>query len=114
MKVTSVSLVSSVAFKEICPAGPGYQYLASTLQFNQRATEQLVNKEALLVTHGNQDNQGTSNTPSPLPVVLVVFPLEEQRFERKGRSLQAGVEWSTTVPRVHFTEKHPITELHIL
>ncbi|XP_021164545.2 LOW QUALITY PROTEIN: latent-transforming growth factor beta-binding protein 1 [Fundulus heteroclitus] len=27
----------SVAFKEICPAGPGYHYSASTLQFSQRA-----------------------------------------------------------------------------
>lgn len=58
-----------MAFKEICPAGPGYQYSASTLQFNQRITEQLGNNGALLVTHGNQDYRGTSNTPSPLYVV---------------------------------------------
>uniref|UniRef100_A0A3P8TW60 Latent-transforming growth factor beta-binding protein 1 n=1 Tax=Amphiprion percula TaxID=161767 RepID=A0A3P8TW60_AMPPE len=29
----------SVAFKEICPAGPGYHYSASALQFNQRVTD---------------------------------------------------------------------------
>ncbi|CAG6008643.1 unnamed protein product, partial [Menidia menidia] len=31
---------SPVAFKEICPAGPGYHYTASTLQFSQRVPEQ--------------------------------------------------------------------------
>ncbi|XP_024297929.1 latent-transforming growth factor beta-binding protein 4 isoform X1 [Oncorhynchus tshawytscha] len=30
----------SVAFKEICPAGPGYHYSASVIQFNQRLLEQ--------------------------------------------------------------------------
>ena len=51
---------SAVAFKEICPAGPGYHYSASALQFNQRVTEQLGGRGAPLVTHGNQDIQGTS------------------------------------------------------
>ncbi|CAG02115.1 unnamed protein product, partial [Tetraodon nigroviridis] len=31
----------SAAFKELCPAGPGYQYSASAQQFNQRVSEQL-------------------------------------------------------------------------
>lgn len=48
-----------VAFKEICPAGPGYHYSASALQFNQRVSEQLGGRGAPLVTHGNQDNQAT-------------------------------------------------------
>ncbi|XP_031162558.2 latent-transforming growth factor beta-binding protein 4 isoform X1 [Sander lucioperca] len=48
----------SVAFKEICPAGPGYHYSASALQFNQRVAEQLGSRGALLVPHGNQDKQG--------------------------------------------------------
>uniref|UniRef100_A0A8C7VV33 Latent-transforming growth factor beta-binding protein 1 n=1 Tax=Oncorhynchus mykiss TaxID=8022 RepID=A0A8C7VV33_ONCMY len=30
----------SVAFKEICPAGPGYHYSASAIKFNQRVVEQ--------------------------------------------------------------------------
>ncbi|XP_030621883.1 latent-transforming growth factor beta-binding protein 4 [Chanos chanos] len=30
----------SVAFKEICPAGPGYYYSASAIKFNQRLAEQ--------------------------------------------------------------------------
>ncbi|XP_067101951.1 LOW QUALITY PROTEIN: latent-transforming growth factor beta-binding protein 4 [Osmerus mordax] len=30
----------SVGFKEICPAGPGYHYSASAIQFNQRVAEQ--------------------------------------------------------------------------
>uniref|UniRef100_A0A3Q3WTY3 Latent transforming growth factor beta binding protein 4 n=1 Tax=Mola mola TaxID=94237 RepID=A0A3Q3WTY3_MOLML len=51
----------SAAFKEICPAGPGYQYSASALQFNQRANEQLGSQGASLVTHGNQENQGILN-----------------------------------------------------
>lgn len=50
----------AVAFKEICPAGPGYQYSASALQFNQRVIEQLGSRGASLVNHRNQDNQGTS------------------------------------------------------
>lgn len=45
-----------MAFKEICPAGPGYHYSASSLQFNQKVTEQLGSRGSLPVT---QDNQGT-------------------------------------------------------
>ncbi|XP_024910631.1 latent-transforming growth factor beta-binding protein 1 isoform X1 [Cynoglossus semilaevis] len=47
----------SVAFKEICPAGPGYHYSLSALQFNQRANEQLGNRGASLLTPNNQDGQ---------------------------------------------------------
>ncbi|XP_038548862.1 latent-transforming growth factor beta-binding protein 2-like isoform X4 [Micropterus salmoides] len=54
----------SVAFKEICPAGPGYHYSASTLLFNQRLTEQLGSRGAPLVVQGNQDNQGPSSGSS--------------------------------------------------
>ncbi|XP_054598325.1 latent-transforming growth factor beta-binding protein 4 isoform X3 [Nothobranchius furzeri] len=35
----------SVAFKEICPAGPGYQYSASTLQFSQRVGTELTDRK---------------------------------------------------------------------
>ncbi|XP_041851122.1 latent-transforming growth factor beta-binding protein 1 isoform X2 [Melanotaenia boesemani] len=45
----------SVAFKEICPAGPGYYYSASTLQFSQRVPDQ-VGGQGLLPTA--QDNTG--------------------------------------------------------
>ncbi|XP_069578756.1 latent-transforming growth factor beta-binding protein 4 [Brachyistius frenatus] len=54
----------SVSFKEICPAGPGYHYSASALQFNQRATEQLGSQGAPVVTNGNQDNQGSASGSS--------------------------------------------------
>uniref|UniRef100_A0A4W6FSX8 Si:cabz01070274.1 n=1 Tax=Lates calcarifer TaxID=8187 RepID=A0A4W6FSX8_LATCA len=54
----------SVAFKEICPAGPGYHYSASALQFNQRVKEQLGGRGAPLVTDGNQENQGTPGSAS--------------------------------------------------
>ncbi|XP_041667187.1 latent-transforming growth factor beta-binding protein 4 isoform X3 [Cheilinus undulatus] len=54
----------SVAFKEICPAGPGYHYSASALSFNQRANEQLGGRGASLVTNGNQDNQGPGSGSS--------------------------------------------------
>lgn len=53
-------LVPAVAFREICPAGPGYQYSASALQFNQRVNEQLGNRGASLVTHVSHESQGTS------------------------------------------------------
>ncbi|XP_047191424.1 latent-transforming growth factor beta-binding protein 4 isoform X2 [Scophthalmus maximus] len=56
----------SVAFKEICPAGPGYHYSASTLQFNQRVKERLGGRGAPLVTHGNQDNQGADSGSSTI------------------------------------------------
>uniref|UniRef100_A0A672YAX8 Latent-transforming growth factor beta-binding protein 4 n=1 Tax=Sphaeramia orbicularis TaxID=375764 RepID=A0A672YAX8_9TELE len=49
----------SVAFKDICPAGPGYHYSASALQFNQRVSEHLGSRGAVLVTPGNQDKPGT-------------------------------------------------------
>ncbi|XP_041795911.1 latent-transforming growth factor beta-binding protein 4 isoform X3 [Chelmon rostratus] len=54
----------SVAFKEICPAGPGYHYSPSSLQFNQRVTEHLGTRGAQLVTHSNQDIQGPSSGSS--------------------------------------------------
>ncbi|XP_039986751.1 latent-transforming growth factor beta-binding protein 1-like [Xiphias gladius] len=54
----------SVAFKEICPAGPGYHYSASVLQFNQRVTEQLGGRGAPLLTHSSQDNQGPDSGSS--------------------------------------------------
>ncbi|XP_030599886.1 latent-transforming growth factor beta-binding protein 4 isoform X2 [Archocentrus centrarchus] len=47
----------SVAFKEICPAGPGFQYSPSTLKFNQIANEQLGSQGAVLVNRSNVDNQ---------------------------------------------------------
>lgn len=53
--------LSAVAFKELCPAGPGYQYSASAQKFNQRVVEQLGNHGAFLVNHGNDNNQGASN-----------------------------------------------------
>uniref|UniRef100_I3IXV3 Latent-transforming growth factor beta-binding protein 4 n=1 Tax=Oreochromis niloticus TaxID=8128 RepID=I3IXV3_ORENI len=40
----------SVAFKEICPAGPGYQYSPSTLKFNQRVSEPEGGGRAVLVS----------------------------------------------------------------
>ncbi|KAG7224436.1 hypothetical protein INR49_015066 [Caranx melampygus] len=49
----------SVAFKEICPAGPGYHYSASALQFNQRVNQQLGGGGATLVPHSSQENQGS-------------------------------------------------------
>ncbi|KAK7881956.1 hypothetical protein WMY93_028130 [Mugilogobius chulae] len=43
------------AFKEICPAGPGYHYSASALQFTQRALEQLGHRGAPLLPHNSTD-----------------------------------------------------------
>ncbi|XP_019223206.1 latent-transforming growth factor beta-binding protein 4 isoform X3 [Oreochromis niloticus] len=57
----------SVAFKEICPAGPGYQYSPSTLKFNQRVSEPEGGGRAVLVNGSNKDNQGpVSGSRSPL------------------------------------------------
>ncbi|XP_076027506.1 latent-transforming growth factor beta-binding protein 4-like isoform X2 [Genypterus blacodes] len=53
----------SVAFKDICPAGPGYHYSASALQFNQRVTEQLGSRGAPVVTQGHKDNQNNQSSP---------------------------------------------------
>nr|XP_020478341.1 latent-transforming growth factor beta-binding protein 4 [Monopterus albus] len=49
---------ASVAFKEICPAGPGYHYSPSVLQFNQKVTEQLGGRGATLVAASSQHTQG--------------------------------------------------------
>ncbi|XP_068560985.1 latent-transforming growth factor beta-binding protein 4 isoform X2 [Cebidichthys violaceus] len=54
----------SVAFKEICPAGPGYHYSASALQFNQRVSERLGSRGAPLVAHNHQDSQGPGSGSS--------------------------------------------------
>ncbi|XP_019723478.1 latent-transforming growth factor beta-binding protein 4 isoform X1 [Hippocampus comes] len=77
----------SAAFKEICPAGPGYHYSASVLQFSQRAADQLGTRGAQLVTNGDQRHHGTafrgagksqqkpsSGRPSPPPPRLAVSP----------------------------------------
>uniref|UniRef100_A0A3B5B9M9 Latent-transforming growth factor beta-binding protein 1 n=1 Tax=Stegastes partitus TaxID=144197 RepID=A0A3B5B9M9_9TELE len=52
----------SVAFKEICPAGPGYHYSASAVQFNQRVTEQLGSRGA--------STSPAQPQPRPLPQPL--------------------------------------------
>ncbi|XP_061916705.1 latent-transforming growth factor beta-binding protein 4 isoform X4 [Entelurus aequoreus] len=54
----------SVAFKEICPAGPGYHYSPSAVQFSQRAAEHLGTQGAQLVTHLDQ-GETTSSQPKP-------------------------------------------------
>ncbi|XP_077398239.1 latent-transforming growth factor beta-binding protein 4 isoform X2 [Festucalex cinctus] len=76
----------SAAFKEICPAGPGYHYSASVLQFSQRAADQLGTRGAQLLTDDQQPHHGTSSAsqqkpcpsrtsrPSPPPPRLAVSP----------------------------------------
>ncbi|KAM9820377.1 latent-transforming growth factor beta-binding protein 4-like [Neosynchiropus ocellatus] len=49
----------SDAFKQTCPAGPGYQYSASTLQFSQRSTQQLGSRGAPLVPPRDRHSQGS-------------------------------------------------------
>lgn len=46
---------SAVAFKEICPAGPGYHYSASTLQISQRVDGDSTGRESVLTA---QDASG--------------------------------------------------------
>ncbi|XP_058489701.1 latent-transforming growth factor beta-binding protein 4 isoform X3 [Solea solea] len=54
----------SAAFKEICPAGPGYYYSPSTVQFTQRINEQLGGRGAQLVNLSNHDHQGPDSGAS--------------------------------------------------
>ncbi|XP_027901001.1 latent-transforming growth factor beta-binding protein 1-like isoform X3 [Xiphophorus couchianus] len=69
----------SVAFKEICPAGPGYHYSASTLQISQRADGDSTGREFLLtaldaadpvpgssgvIAFGSQQRPSSSGSPS--------------------------------------------------
>lgn len=65
-------------FKELCPAGPGYQYSASARQFNQRVSEQLGRHGALLVTHSNDNNHGNLQ-------LLLYF--EKEELWKHGMSL---------------------------
>ncbi|XP_051512932.1 latent-transforming growth factor beta-binding protein 4-like isoform X3 [Myxocyprinus asiaticus] len=44
----------SAAFKEICPAGPGYQYSASALKFNQRLAETVGTGWPILVSENGR------------------------------------------------------------
>ncbi|XP_056138750.1 latent-transforming growth factor beta-binding protein 4 isoform X3 [Lampris incognitus] len=53
----------SVAFKEICPAGPGYHYSASALQFSQRAAQQLEAGGPRLVTNDQTRSSSTAVHP---------------------------------------------------
>ncbi|XP_034021316.1 LOW QUALITY PROTEIN: latent-transforming growth factor beta-binding protein 4-like, partial [Thalassophryne amazonica] len=58
----------SAAFKEICPAGPGYHYSASTLQFNQRVSQHLSRHGAPVVmqrVHGNEQSSLLHHAHSP-------------------------------------------------
>uniref|UniRef100_A0A3Q2E326 Latent-transforming growth factor beta-binding protein 1-like n=1 Tax=Cyprinodon variegatus TaxID=28743 RepID=A0A3Q2E326_CYPVA len=52
----------AVTFKEICPAGPGYHYSASTLQFTQRADAEQAGRGSLPTS---QDNTGPDSHPAP-------------------------------------------------
>ncbi|XP_014915221.1 latent-transforming growth factor beta-binding protein 2 isoform X6 [Poecilia latipinna] len=52
----------SVAFKEICPAGPGYHYSASTLQISQRVDGDSTGRESLLTAQGGSDLVPGSST----------------------------------------------------
>ncbi|KAJ0022516.1 hypothetical protein NQD34_010006, partial [Periophthalmus magnuspinnatus] len=55
----------SAAFKEICPAGPGYHYSASALQFNQRAIEQLGHRSGPASPQSSQrQGHGSSSSSS--------------------------------------------------
>uniref|UniRef100_A0A3B4B0X2 Latent-transforming growth factor beta-binding protein 1 n=1 Tax=Periophthalmus magnuspinnatus TaxID=409849 RepID=A0A3B4B0X2_9GOBI len=58
------------AFKEICPAGPGYHYSASALQFNQRAIEQLGHRGAPLLP----SNQARPRPQSPVTTTTTRRP----------------------------------------
>uniref|UniRef100_A0A3Q2FTM8 Latent-transforming growth factor beta-binding protein 1-like n=1 Tax=Cyprinodon variegatus TaxID=28743 RepID=A0A3Q2FTM8_CYPVA len=58
----------SVTFKEICPAGPGYHYSASTLQFTQRADAEQAGRGSLPTSQDNTgpDSQLSSEVVEPL------------------------------------------------
>lgn len=54
-----VLFVPPAAFKEICPAGPGYHYSASTLQFSQRVDGDPTGRGSVLTS---QDRPSTSGS----------------------------------------------------
>ncbi|KAJ8280860.1 hypothetical protein GJAV_G00059950 [Gymnothorax javanicus] len=53
----------SEGFKEICPAGPGYQYSASASSFQQRAQEQLGLQGATLTTQRQSGSRSPQSRP---------------------------------------------------
>ncbi|XP_067363392.1 latent-transforming growth factor beta-binding protein 4 isoform X2 [Channa argus] len=95
----------SVAFKEICPAGPGYHYSASAVHFNQRVNEQLGGRGALLVPHSTQDNQnrqgvgsssGSASTSSSHTIPSPPQPPQAGGFP-SPRPVQPGSAGTTTI-----------------
>ncbi|XP_016334532.1 latent-transforming growth factor beta-binding protein 4-like, partial [Sinocyclocheilus anshuiensis] len=56
------NFVSTAAFKEICPAGPGYHYSASAVKFNQRLAKMLDTGGPPLVSEN--DHTSTKDTVS--------------------------------------------------
>ncbi|XP_051580184.1 latent-transforming growth factor beta-binding protein 4-like isoform X3 [Myxocyprinus asiaticus] len=57
----------SAAFKEICPAGPGYHYSASALKFNQRLAETLGTGGPLLVSENGRTSILDKGSQPALP-----------------------------------------------
>ncbi len=54
----------TAAFKEICPAGPGYHYSSSAVKFNQRLAEMLDTGGPPLVSeNGRTSTQGIASHP---------------------------------------------------
>uniref|UniRef100_A0AAY4D9V3 Uncharacterized protein n=1 Tax=Denticeps clupeoides TaxID=299321 RepID=A0AAY4D9V3_9TELE len=61
-KCETCPFFGSAAFKEICPAGPGYHYSANNLQINQRLVEYHSTGQQVLVS-----NTGASAAPDTRP-----------------------------------------------
>uniref|UniRef100_A0A9J8D4T2 Latent-transforming growth factor beta-binding protein 4 n=1 Tax=Cyprinus carpio carpio TaxID=630221 RepID=A0A9J8D4T2_CYPCA len=72
----------SAAFKEICPAGPGYHYSASPVKFNQRLVEILDTAVVRTQTSRPSVNRQPISPVRPPPVPATARPLPTRQDSR--------------------------------
>ncbi|XP_039503316.1 latent-transforming growth factor beta-binding protein 4 isoform X1 [Pimephales promelas] len=78
----------SAAFKEICPAGPGYHYSASAVKFNQRLAEVLDTGGPPLVSeNGRTSSQGIGSQPESSLSTRIQQPTNTQTIRVQQPSI---------------------------
>ncbi|KAL0168669.1 hypothetical protein M9458_036891, partial [Cirrhinus mrigala] len=84
-RFSASNFVSTAAFKEICPAGPGYHYSASAVKFNQRLAEMLdTGGPPLISESGRTSTQDIGSQPNSSRTHLTIS--QPTRFQQAPHS----------------------------
>lgn len=96
--------VSTVDFKEICPAGPGYHYSPVTLKLNQRVAEP---QSPALVSQTNQTS--TTVTRNDASLLQSTTRNESPRNQRPSRPQSATISHNVRIQQSSTGQRQPIT-----